>query len=81
MKFSVHDFLFFKDLFPFERENVRRSMGGGKGQWEILQADSLLSVEPDEGLNPRTHEVMILVETKSQTFNQLSHPGRKVVIS
>ena len=27
------------------------------------------------GLNPINHEIMTLVETKSQAFKQLSHPG------
>ena len=48
----------------------------GEGQRErILEADSLLSVEPDEGLDIKTTEIMTWAEARSWTYNQLSHPG------
>ena len=34
-----------------------------------------VSTEPDAGLELMNHEITIQAETKSQTLNQLSHPG------
>lgn len=34
-----------------------------------------MSAEPDRGLNPTTHEIMIWAEAKSWTLNPLSHTG------
>ena len=36
-------------------------------------------IEPDLGLQPTNHEIMTLAETKSQIFNQLSHPGTAII--
>ena len=48
-------YLFFKDLFVYFRE--RESMvgrGRGRGREKESQKDSLLSVEPNMGLDPTT---------------------------
>ena len=34
-----------------------------------------VSTEPDAGLEPTNHKIMTRAEIKSQTLNQLSHPG------
>ena len=64
---------FFKDWFIYFTERALRVERRAEG--ENLQADFLLSTEPDVGLNPMTHEIMTWTVTKSQTLNQLSHPG------
>ena len=58
---------FFPKDFICLRE--RETWGGGEEQ-----TNSLLSVEPDMELDPRT-DIMTLAKTKSQTLNQLSHPS------
>ena len=45
--------------------------GGGKES----QADSILSVEPDTGLELNDPKIMTWAKTKSQTLNQLKQPG------
>ena len=45
-----------------------------KGEGES-QADSTINTEPDIGLNLTNHEIMTKAKIKSQTLNQLSHPG------
>ena len=47
--------IFFKDFFLYSREKGgdRAQVGGEEGERES-QADSLLSVEPDSGLDPTT---------------------------
>ena len=58
-----------------------RESKSGEGQRETLQADSPLSMEPElraQSLNP---EIMICAEIKSQTLNQLSHPGTSSQVS
>ena len=73
---------FFDDciyLFERGRASVWASMGGG-AEGEILQADTLLSMEPDTGLpdtgfHPITREIMTWAKAKSWTLNKLSHPG------
>ena len=52
-------------------------MSGKRGRGRVSPADSPLSVEPEEGLNPTTlnPEIMTWAEIKSQMFNQLSCPG------
>ena len=49
-----------------------------QAEGENLQAHSSLSVEPDLGLNPRTHAIMTWAKTKSWTLNWLSHLGTPV---
>ena len=53
----------------FILERVRR------GRKEGSQADSMLSLELDVGLDLHYPETMIWAETKSQMLNQWSHPG------
>ena len=43
---------------------LRRGKGRGRGR-ENLQADSLLSMEPDLGLDPTIHEIITWAKTKS----------------
>lgn len=54
--------------FFFKRERNRE-----KGEERI--PSKLCGVELIEGLELTNREIMTLAETKSQTFNQLSHPG------
>ena len=44
----------FKDFFLYLREIERRSRGKGVGRGKESQADSLLSNEPDLGLDLKT---------------------------
>ena len=64
-----------KKLFIyFERE----SWGGAETERERERIPSTLpaiSVEPNTGLEPMNHEIMILAKIKNQTLNQLSHQG------
>ena len=53
-----------------KRERAHTSRGGEEGEREC-QAGSMLSVEPDVGLNL----TMLRSGIKSQTLNGLSHPG------
>jgi len=53
--------LTFEDLFIYFREKKQRAGAGGGAQEEgqrESQADSVLSAEPDLGLDPTTHEIM-----------------------
>ena len=51
---SWFHFLFFK-IYLFERERERERMGrGNRGRGRESQAGSLVSIEPDMGLHPRT---------------------------
>ena len=52
-------------LFILERDKKRASQGGRAGEKES-QADSMLSTEPDTGLDPRT--LRSQAETNSQTL-------------
>ena len=49
--------------------------GGAEREEREFQAVSVLSAEPDVGLEPTNHEIMTWAETKSWMLNQLSHPG------
>jgi len=50
-------FLFFLKIYLLTLERESMCLGGG-AEGENLQADFPLSVEPDMGLDPMTHEVM-----------------------
>ena len=69
-------------IYFWERERKReRENELGRGQREgdtESQAGSRLwavSAEPDAGLEPTEHKIVIWSEIKSQTLNWLSHPG------
>ena len=49
------------------------------GAEEEFQADSLLSMEPEVGLQPMTCGIMTWSKIKSQILNQLSHQGTLVI--
>ena len=55
-----------------ERERASTSEGGAERE---SQADSILCMEPDVGLDCTNHEIMTRAEIKSWTLNQLNHPG------
>ena len=46
-----------------------------RAKGEMLQADSLLSVEPHMGLDVRAHEIMTEQKPRIFMFHWLSHPG------
>ena len=52
-----------------DRETERERERGGWAEAENFQADSLLSTEPNSGLDPRNEKIMTWAETQ-----QLSHP-------
>ena len=70
-------FLFFFKFIYFERECMHvHELGRGKERGREFQAGSTLSVRsPMQGLNLMKQEIMTWAEIKSQTLNQLSHPG------
>ena len=47
----------------------------GKAGRKASQADSVLSMEPEKGLNLTTPEIITWVETKSHMLNQVNWPG------
>lgn len=51
-------------LFILERERESRQVGGGV-EGEDLQVDSLLSMEPEVGLDFTTNEIMTRAKIKS----------------
>ena len=57
-----------------ERERVRER------ERENSQVGSMLSVEPDAGLDPKGCEIMTAANIKSQMLNQLSHSGAPEII-
>ena len=65
---------FFKDLFIWERQCAPISRRRGRGRGDP-QANSLLSVELDLGLDVTTQVIMSWDESLSQMLNQLNHPG------
>ena len=70
---------FFKCLFIFERER-ETACARVEGQRQRVRQRipsrlHAVSTEPDAGLEPMNHEIMTWGEIKSQTLNQLSHPG------
>ena len=78
MNYYIEGFFFFKIfVYSFERESTRESTsrGGGWGAEGEGKAVSLLNMEPNVGLNPRTldHDL-----SQRQTLNSLSHPGAPV---
>ena len=46
-----------------------------RGRERIPSRLHSVSAQPDMGLEPMNNEIMTWDETKSGTFNQLSHPG------
>ena len=52
----METFFFLRFYYLFEREKARESMGRGGQGWAEGEgeAESLLSREPDSGLDPRT---------------------------
>ena len=72
----IKEYSFFKDLLIyFERERERTSRRGrSRGRERESQADSMLSMEPEAGLDPRI--LRSIPELKpSRIPNQLCHPG------
>ena len=66
-----------------ERESVcMHSIGGGteRERERILSRLCTLRAESDTGLKPMDREIMTQAETKSQTFNWLSHPGAPLIV-
>ena len=71
------DLVFKKCLFIFETE---RDCEGGRrgrerGRQRIPSRLCAVSAEPNVGLEFTSHEIMTWAKTKSETLNQLSHPG------
>ena len=68
----------FKDVYILERESghVRMGRSWGRGR-DNPQVDSLLRVDPDTGLDPRTLEPW--PEPKGPLLNQLSHSSVPIV--
>ena len=65
---------------------LRENEDTGEGQRErgrerIQSKLHVASTEPDTGLKPTNHEIMIWAKTESQTLNWLSHPGTPAVYS
>lgn len=69
-------FLFIK-YFIWERTSVSES---GEKPEENIQANSPLSVEPHEGLDPTTNEIMTWAKNKGQLLSQPSHPDGPIHI-
>ena len=73
-------FFFFKFIYLFW-EGVSERAWEGEGQRERVRDDPkqvqlcAVSTEPDLGLDPINLEIMTQTKIKSQTLNQLSHPG------
>ena len=58
------------------RETEHTSRGGAEREGErIPNRLCVVSAEPYEGFDLTNHEIMTWAEIKSQTLNQLSHPG------
>ena len=77
--FAKLAYYFFKCFYLFSRERVHASEGAGEGETQrgrerIGSRLWAISTDPDTGLEPVSHEIMTLVEIKSQMLNQLSHP-------
>ena len=66
---------FFLDiLFIYLRDRESTNWGEGEGDG---QTDSLLSTEPDVGLDPKAPGIL----SRSQMLNRLSHPDAPTVES
>ena len=48
---------------------------GNEGGERILSRFCTINAEPDVGLDLTNRDIMTWTKIKSQTFNQLSHPG------
>ena len=66
---------FFEFIFEREREQAQVGEGQIERRQRIPSRVCAVSAEPDVGLELMNHEIMTSVEIKSQTLNQLSHPG------
>ena len=60
-------------LLIFRERKWEYKQEGQRGRERESQADSPLSVEPNQGLAPTACEIMTWAKTKSQMLNQLSH--------
>ena len=61
--------------FILRETECKQGRGRERRRQRIPSRLRAVSVEPDQGLGPRNCEIMTRAEIKSQTFNQLSHPG------
>ena len=58
-----------------ERERERESTGGAEREEEKESQAGTDRAQPNVGLDPRNQEIMTWAKIKSQTLNQLIHPG------
>jgi len=68
----------FKDLFIWEKERETAQAGGAEGKGERISS----RLHTQHGARRRTQshdpEIMTQTETKSQSLNQLQHPGAPI---
>ena len=72
---SLPAFLFFSCLFIYFERETERERDRERGRERESQAGSMLSAEPNAGLDPTNREIMTRAEIKSRTLNGLSHPA------
>ena len=81
-------FLFFNVYLFILKEKESTSRGGAERERErererkrIPSRLCIVSAEPNVGLEPTNHDIVTWAETKSLTFNWLSHPGSPELLS